>query len=231
MRDKCNYRASKLLSVTIYICCSIRYMTEETPPYRVDVDPSRGVGAADVERAADALLRAGERPTVERVRQKIGRGSPNTINPLLDAWWKRLAGRLDAGPAALHRLPEVVLHTAEALWLHALQEARIRVRQELGVEDRRISQTEQALQVRSHVLTLREGELDRRLQDRDGEIALLRQRIRDLEVRAAVRIAKPSAPAKTPKRPSRVPNQKPAASTPKLSRSARPSSRSKPKRR
>jgi len=50
--------------------------------------------------AADSLLRAGERPTIEKVRAKIGRGSPNTINPLLDAWWQRLAGRLDAGPAA-----------------------------------------------------------------------------------------------------------------------------------
>lgn len=206
-------------------------MTEETPTYRVDVDPSRGVGAADVERAADALLRAGERPTVERVRQKIGRGSPNTINPLLDAWWKRLAGRLDAGPAALHRLPEVVLHTAEALWLHALQEARIRVRQELGVKERRISQTELALEVRSHVLTLREGELERRLQDRDGEISLLKQRIRDLEVNAAVRAATSPTPRKTRKRPTRTTPHKPVASKPKQARSARPASRSTPKRR
>ena len=61
-----------------------------------------GITAADVDRAADALLRAGQRPTIEKVRLEIGRGSPNTINPLLDAWWSRLAGRLDAGPAALH---------------------------------------------------------------------------------------------------------------------------------
>ena len=53
----------------------------------------RGVTAADVERAADALFRVGERPTIEKVRAKLGTGSPNTINPLLDAWWKRLASR------------------------------------------------------------------------------------------------------------------------------------------
>ena len=70
---------------------------------------SRGITSTDVDRAADALLREGERPTIEKVRLKIGRGSPNTINPLLDTWWSRLAGRLDAGPAALHRLPEPVL--------------------------------------------------------------------------------------------------------------------------
>ena len=43
---------------------------------------------------------AGERPTIEKVRARLGSGSPNTITPLLEAWWKRLAGRLDAGPAA-----------------------------------------------------------------------------------------------------------------------------------
>ena len=47
--------------------------------------PSRGVTASDVERAADSLLRVGERPTIERIREKLGTGSPNTINPLLDA--------------------------------------------------------------------------------------------------------------------------------------------------
>jgi len=57
-------------------------MTEA--PYRYGNAP-RGVSAGDIERAADALLRAGERPTIEKVREKLGTGSPNTINPLLDA--------------------------------------------------------------------------------------------------------------------------------------------------
>src|SRR6267154_6656634 len=76
-----------------YICCVIRYTTKmsETPP-RYD-DPARGITRADVSQAADALLRAGERPTVEKIRAAVGHGSPNTVGPLLDAWWKRLAGR------------------------------------------------------------------------------------------------------------------------------------------
>ena len=92
----------------------------------------RGITSTDVDRAADALLRDGQRPTIEKVRATIGRGSPNTINPLLDAWWQRLAGRLDAGPAALHRLPEPVLHAAEGLWLQTLSEARKRAATEQG---------------------------------------------------------------------------------------------------
>lgn len=55
---------------------------------------ARGVQETEVFEAADALLGAGERPTVERVRLRLGRGSPNTIGPLLDAWWAQLAARV-----------------------------------------------------------------------------------------------------------------------------------------
>src|ERR1700690_4429322 len=117
-----------------------------SPPTRY-APPSRGIDARDVELAADALLRAGERPTIERIREKIGRGSPNTINPLLDTWWKRLASRLDAGPAALHRLPESVLHVAEALWMQALDEARHRAAQEITTDTRGVAHTKDDLEV------------------------------------------------------------------------------------
>ncbi|HUE12155.1 MAG TPA: DNA-binding protein, partial [Steroidobacteraceae bacterium] len=135
--------------------------------------PSRGITQRDVELAADALLRAGERPTIEKIREKIGRGSPNTINPILDAWWKRLASRIDAGPAALHRLPESVAHVAEALWMQALEEGRRRAEQETARDARAAAQTKGDLEVRSHVLTLREGELDTRLKDRERVQATL----------------------------------------------------------
>src|SRR5579871_1758923 len=143
---------------------------------------SRGVSSRDVELAADTLLRAGERPTIEKVREKIGRGSPNTINPLLDLWWKRLAARLDAGPAALHRIPEGVLHVAEALWMQALEESRRRAEQELSREGRAATRTQADLEVRSHVLTLREAELDSRLKDRERLNALLEAQIKELKL-------------------------------------------------
>ena len=87
--------------------------------------PTRGITQSDVSHAADSLLRSGERPTIEKIRAKLGRGSPNTINPMLDAWWKTLSARLDAGPAALHRLPETVAHVAEALWMQALDQGAV----------------------------------------------------------------------------------------------------------
>src|SRR6202051_4866914 len=127
--------------------------------------PTRGVTAADVERAADSLLRLGHRPTIERIREQLGTGSPNTINPMLDAWWKRLSARLSSGPAALHRLPESVAHVAEALWMQALDEGRRRALLELKSTARVADEQKQAQDVRSHVLTLREGELDSWLRD------------------------------------------------------------------
>jgi septal ring factor EnvC (AmiA/AmiB activator) len=120
------------------------------------------------------------RPTIEKVRAKIGKGSPNTINPMLDAWWRTLSARLDAGPAALHRLPETVAHVAEALWMQALEEGRRRAQQELKTSERQAADQQQNLEVRSHVLTLREGELDSRLRDRDRTIEELNLRLREL---------------------------------------------------
>src|ERR1700728_5495127 len=132
--------------------------------------PSAGIRQSDVCHAADSLLRAANRPTVEKVRAKIGRGSPNTINPMLDAWWRTLSARLDSGPAALHRLPESIAHIAEALWMQALEEGKRRAALEQRDSARVAELDKQRMDLRSHVLTLREGELDSRLRDRDRTI-------------------------------------------------------------
>lgn len=144
------------------------------PPRR----PARGVTAADVDRAADSLLRQAERPTVEKIRAALGTGSPNTINPLLDAWWQRLSSRLDAGPAALHRLPESVAHVAEALWMQALEEGRRRATLERAKDQRAVAELQSSLEVRSHVLSLREGELDHRLRERERTVQGLEEQLR-----------------------------------------------------
>jgi hypothetical protein len=127
-----------------------------------------------VERAADSLLRDGERPTIEKVRARLGRGSPNTVNPLLDQWWRRLAARLDAGPAALQRIPEPVAHAAELLWMQALQESRRRVALETRSSKAALDRDRQDLAVQTHVLSLRESEIRARLEQAE-------QRTRQLE--------------------------------------------------
>ena len=87
---------------------------------------TRGITESDVFGACDALVLAGERPTIERVRQKIGRGSPNTVSPMLDTWFKGLGRRLQ-DPGAFAPPPDApspVLKAAQHFWEVAQAESR-----------------------------------------------------------------------------------------------------------
>jgi len=87
---------------------------------------ARGITETDVFAACDALVLAGERPTIERVRMKIGRGSPNTVGPMLDAWFKGLGRRLQ-DPGAFAPPPDIpspVLQAAQHFWEVAQAGAR-----------------------------------------------------------------------------------------------------------
>ncbi|GAB2519044.1 DNA-binding protein [Lysobacter humi (ex Lee et al. 2017)] len=86
---------------------------------------ARGITQFDVDQAAEALLMAGERPTIDRVRQHLGTGSPNTVTRLLDVWWKALGPRLSAQRARvpLPDAPEAVASLAAQLWEQALASA------------------------------------------------------------------------------------------------------------
>jgi len=128
-------------------------MPGPTPPPRPLSPPPRGITQSDVSPAANSLLRSGERPTIKKVRVELGKGSPNTVNPLLDAWGKILCARLDE---------------------------RRRAHQELKTCERIAADTRQNLEVRSQVSTLREGELDSRLRDRERRIADLPRQLRGL---------------------------------------------------
>lgn len=77
-----------------------------------------GVPENDVFAAADAVLARGERPTVERVRLELGRGSPARVGTLLDQWWEQLAGRL-RGETRLPGLPAEVAQAFVAIWQQA----------------------------------------------------------------------------------------------------------------
>jgi len=82
----------------------------------------RGVQLEDVLGAADALVAQGLKPTIERVRQHLGGGSPNTVSPMLDVWFERLPARLMGRPPEpdeAEKVPLVVLQ----LWDAARREA------------------------------------------------------------------------------------------------------------
>jgi len=86
------------------------------------------VGLFDVQRAADALLRQGRKPSVAGIREQLGGGSPNTITPLLAKYWQKLGERLGEGPGSLERVPEALARVTELLWRRALEEARERLK-------------------------------------------------------------------------------------------------------
>ena len=77
-----------------------------------------GVPEIEVFQAADRVLARGERPTVERVRTELGRGSPARVGQLLEQWWDRLAKRL-AGETRLPDLPAEVAAAFKTAWAMA----------------------------------------------------------------------------------------------------------------
>jgi Plasmid replication region DNA-binding N-term len=140
-----------------------------------------GLTEIEVARAAETLLREGRRPTVAAVRGRTG-GSNATVAPLLDAWWRSFASRIAQGPAAFERIPSPLAHVAEALWLQTLSEARARARQEVNSANHQTEREKADLEVRSHVLSLREAELEERLRRREQDHAELEAQVRSLTV-------------------------------------------------
>lgn len=87
---------------------------------------ARGITEIDVHTAADKIVAAGERPTVERIRAHLGTGSPNTVTRWLESWWQQLGRRLTAQHAklALPAAPAAIEALATQLWERALEAAR-----------------------------------------------------------------------------------------------------------
>jgi DNA repair exonuclease SbcCD ATPase subunit len=108
-----------------------------------------GVPEHEVFAAADAVLARGERPTVERVRLELGRGSPARVGGLLDQWWARLA-ELMSGETRLPALPGEVSQAFVAVWQQAIylaqgvaEQALDEQRQLLVVERERVAAVEE----------------------------------------------------------------------------------------
>jgi len=133
----------------------IYYMSESASSSRRTGPPSRGVTMSDVERAADACLREGRRPTIEKVRARLGTGSPNTINPLLDAWWKRLGRRLRGKLPAedesepMHRSLEAQIQELDML-LRKEQETRAAQAQRIAALEKELKARDRSTATAAH---------------------------------------------------------------------------------
>lgn len=145
-----------------------------------------GITETDVWTAADALLLEGARPTIERVRQKIGRGSPNTVSPYLETWFRSLGARIKdpgafAAPAAV---PDPVAQAASHFWEAALAEARAQQEQayrgrweELAREGEQLASDAEQLQQREAQLAHREQDLQEALRVATSQLAAAEDRL------------------------------------------------------
>jgi hypothetical protein len=88
----------------------------------------RGVTLMEVQRAADALLRQGVKPSIAAIREQLGGGSPNTLTPMLAKYWETLGERLHTGPESLEHVPEALARVTELFWRRALEEAHERLK-------------------------------------------------------------------------------------------------------
>jgi chromosome segregation ATPase len=70
----------------------------------------KGITQEQVNTAVDALIAAGERPTVERVRNHLGTGSPNTVSRMLEECRRSLAQRFQEAV----QLPDVPAEVGKA---------------------------------------------------------------------------------------------------------------------
>ncbi|HRN32289.1 MAG TPA: DNA-binding protein [Comamonas denitrificans] len=149
---------------------------------------TRGVQEQDVWAAADAVLLQGERPTIERVRQHMGRGSPNTVGPMLESWFGRLGQRLSAAENEAQGdalLPQVVQEAALALWQAACKQAQVAAQTALQDQHTALAQAQEALAAREARLAQGELNLQQQKQGLDAALKLAQDQQADLSERLA----------------------------------------------
>ncbi|SPK74980.1 conserved protein of unknown function (plasmid) [Cupriavidus taiwanensis] len=149
---------------------------------------SRGITRDDVWQAADSLLKAGQRPTIERIRLHLGRGSPNTVSPHLDAWFAALGGRIQdrQGFAPAPGCPEPVIEAARYLWEAALQSATTSAEAALAQRQAALAEAGTALQQEREALAQERQLMQARLEGAEAAMAEL-ARARDEAAERAVR--------------------------------------------
>lgn len=113
-----------------------------------------GVTETQVATAADQLLLAGERPTIERVRAVLGTGSPSTLIRHLDGWWRDLGRRLadKQRQVAIPDAPDSVTDLASALWRAAVEAGQDHAEAALAGHRQRLREDEKSLQAERHAI-------------------------------------------------------------------------------
>jgi hypothetical protein len=167
----------------------------DEPQDEIESAPGPAYGAArtprsprlsrdDVFEAADRVLMAGGRVTIDRVRTDLGRGSPNTIQEHLETWWSRLGSRLKDIPGReFPDLPDPVAEALQGLWTIALGSAYAAIDGKAATRDAELNERESAIAYReaqwveqTQAATLRTAALEESLALARGQLAAANQR-------------------------------------------------------
>ena len=127
----------------------------------------------DVFEASDALLARGERPTIDRVRQKLGGGSPNTINPHLDAWWKALGKRV--GGVQAPGLPPAFVQACTQFYGEIREQALNEAQGALGEQQRLAQEAQHALETGQLAMSTEKAGLQSTIETLRGELARVQE--------------------------------------------------------
>lgn len=151
----------------------------------MQVKSTRGVQQDEVWVAADALIAEGLRPTIERVRQRLGRGSPNTVSPMLEAWFGTLGKRLGVlePQSDLKGVPPVVMQGISKLWEVALHVAHEEAGQKVAMVNEALALERTELDERDVKLTQRDLVLNEREQASNEALELANRQFSELSNR------------------------------------------------
>jgi hypothetical protein len=137
----------------------------------------QSVSYAEVERAAVAILKSERRPTVETIRESLGRGSPDTIGNALKRFWRDLGVRIEGDPAALSRMPPDIADLADGMWQRALKLAAEAARNDDNAARERLAQIQIENELRAQSFELREREYDGASRAREKVLADSREHL------------------------------------------------------
>ncbi len=152
---------------------------------------ARGITEAQVFEAADRLLARGQRPTIERVRQELGRGSPNTVNPMLDAWWAALSRRI--GGVQAPELPPALLEACRYVYEALRAQVGGEGKQALAERESLLQEAERTLQHAQAALAAEKAGVQAAVEALRGELEQLRHANEALHQRAGAQQAELAA--------------------------------------
>ena len=142
-----------------------------SPPYGTTRNRQANVSYGDVEGACFGILATGRRPSVDAVRQHLGRGSPATIATCLKRFWQTLGTRAEGNPAALARLPSEIAEFADGMWQRALTLAGQAAKHDDNAARERLEQIQIENDLRAQSFALREKEYETAARARERALA------------------------------------------------------------